>query len=72
MSRSPPSPVLLEVNYDGDLNLARLAHGAGVREERYTEHLARCGYGSRVLREAMGESSDKSRPVISKFPSSVS
>lgn len=65
-------PVLLEVNYGGDLNLAQLAYGAGVREERYTEHLARCGYRSRVLREAMGESSHKSRPVISTFPSSVS
>jgi hypothetical protein len=65
-------PVLLEVNYGGDPNLAQLALGAGVREERYTEHLARCGYRSRVLREAMGESSHKSRPVISTFPSSVS
>jgi hypothetical protein len=37
-------PVLLEVNYGGDLNLAQLAHGAGVLDERYTEHLARCGY----------------------------
>jgi len=37
-------PVLLEVNYGGDLNLAQLAHGAGVLDDRYTEHLARCGY----------------------------
>jgi hypothetical protein len=39
-------PVLLEVNYGGDLNLVQLAHGAGVLDEHYTEHLARCGYRS--------------------------
>ena len=54
-------PVLLEVNYGGDLNLAQLAHGAGVLDERYIEHLACCGYRSRALREAMGEPSRKSR-----------
>ena len=64
-------PVLLEVNYGGDLNLAQLAHGAGVLDERYTEHLDRCGYRSRALRGAKGEHSRKSRPVISTFPSSV-
>lgn len=64
-------PVLLEVNYGGDLNLAQLAHGAGVLDERYVEHLACCGYRSRALREAMGEPSRKSRPVISTSPSSV-
>jgi len=64
-------PVLLEVNYGGDLNLAQLAHGTGVLDERYVEHLARCGYRSRALREAMGVPSRKSRPVISTFPSSV-
>ena len=64
-------PVLLEANYGGDLNLAQLAHGAGVLDERYTEHLARCGYRSRALHEAKGEPSRKSRPVISTFPSSL-
>lgn len=64
-------PVLLEVNYGGDLNLAQLAHGAGVLDERYTEHLARCGYRSRALQEANREPSCRSRPVISTFPSSV-
>lgn len=39
-------PVLLEVNFGGDLNLAQLAHGAGVLDERYAEHLDRCGYRS--------------------------
>ncbi|HTW26376.1 MAG TPA: hypothetical protein VME92_04565 [Acetobacteraceae bacterium] len=37
-------PVLLKVNYGGDLNLTQLAHGTGVLDERYAEHLARCGY----------------------------
>jgi len=64
-------PVLLEVNYGGDLNLAQLAHGTGVLDERYVEHLARCGYRSRALRQAMGVPSRKSRPVISTSPSSV-
>ena len=64
-------PVLLEVNYGGDLNLAQLAHSAGVLDERYTEHLARCSYRSRALQEAEREPSRKSRPVISTFPSSV-
>jgi hypothetical protein len=64
-------PVILEVNYGGDLSLAQLAHGAGVLDERYAEHLARCGYRSRALRKAMGEPSRKSRPVILASPSSV-
>jgi hypothetical protein len=37
-------PVLLEVNYGGDLNLAQVAHGAGVLDDRFAEHLVRCGY----------------------------
>ncbi|MGC1890896.1 MAG: sugar-transfer associated ATP-grasp domain-containing protein [Stellaceae bacterium] len=57
-------PVHLEVNYGGDLNLAQLAPGAGVLDERYVEHLACCGYRSRALREAMGEPSRKSRPDL--------
>ena len=60
-------PVILEVNYGGD----QLAHGTGVLDERYVKHLARCGYRSRALREAMGVLSRKSRPVISTSPSSV-
>jgi Sugar-transfer associated ATP-grasp len=41
---SDRGPVLLEVNYGGDLNLAQLAHGKGVLDEVYAEHLRRCGY----------------------------
>jgi hypothetical protein len=37
-------PVLLEVNYGGGLNLTQLTHGTGVLDERYADHLARCGY----------------------------
>jgi hypothetical protein len=37
-------PVLLEVNHGGDFNLAQLANGAGVLDDRYARHLARCGY----------------------------
>lgn len=37
-------PVLLEVNWGGDLNLAQLAWGRGVLDERYRAHLLRCGY----------------------------
>jgi len=37
-------PVPLEVNFGGDLNLAQLASGAGVLDERYRGHLHTCGY----------------------------
>jgi len=37
-------PVLLEVNWGGDLNLAQLAWGRGVLDDRYRAHLCRCGY----------------------------
>ena len=37
-------PVLLEVNYGGDLNLAQLAEGRGVLDETYKDHLSSCGY----------------------------
>jgi hypothetical protein len=40
---SDRGPVLLEVNYGGDLNLGRLAHGKDVLDEVYAEHLRRCG-----------------------------
>lgn len=37
-------PVLMELNFGGDLNLHQLAHGRGVLTARYREHLADCGY----------------------------
>jgi hypothetical protein len=36
--------VLLEVNFGGDFNLAQLAHGVGVLDDAYAEHLRRRGY----------------------------
>jgi hypothetical protein len=41
---SNQGPVLLEVNYGGDLNLGQLAHGKGALDNAYAEHLRRCGY----------------------------
>jgi hypothetical protein len=41
-------PVFLELNYGGDLNLHQLAHGAGVLDETYREHLRRCGYRGKL------------------------
>jgi hypothetical protein len=41
---SDRGPVLLEVNYGGDLNLGQLAHGKGVLDDAYADHLRRCGY----------------------------
>jgi hypothetical protein len=37
-------PVLVEVNYGGDLNLPQIAHGSGLLDERYAAHLKRCGF----------------------------
>ena len=37
-------PVFLEVNFGGDLNLARLAYGEGVLDEDYRAHLRQCGF----------------------------
>jgi hypothetical protein len=37
-------PVVLEVNFGGDLNLSQLAHGAGVLDDAYRAHLRACGY----------------------------
>ena len=37
-------PVLLEVNFGGDLNLAQLAYGTGVLDDAFAAHLSRCGY----------------------------
>jgi hypothetical protein len=40
-------PVLLELNFGGDLNLHQLAHGKGLLEGDYLGHLERCGYRPR-------------------------
>jgi hypothetical protein len=40
--------VFLELNYGGDLNLHQLAHGAGVLDATYREHLRHCGYRGKL------------------------
>jgi hypothetical protein len=37
-------PVILEVNFGGDLNLSQLASGYGTLDETFRQHLARHGY----------------------------
>ncbi|MDD2859447.1 MAG: sugar-transfer associated ATP-grasp domain-containing protein [Acidiphilium sp.] len=37
-------PVLLEINWGGDLNLHQIAHGEGVLDPVYCDHLRACGY----------------------------
>lgn len=37
-------PILLEVNFGGDLNLAQLAEGRGVLDDEYRAHLRHCGF----------------------------
>lgn len=41
-------PVLLEVNFGGDLNLHQLAHDRGILNDEYREHLYRCGYKGKL------------------------
>jgi hypothetical protein len=41
-------PVLLEVNFGGDLNLTQLANGEGVLDAGYSEHLCEWGYRLRM------------------------
>jgi len=41
---TPAGPVLLEVNFGGDLNLHQIAHRRGALTETYAAHLKRCGY----------------------------
>lgn len=37
-------PVLLEVNFGGDLSLVQIGNGRGILSERFCRHLRRCGY----------------------------
>lgn len=43
-----PEPMLLEVNWGGDLNLPQLAWRRGVLDDAYRAHLAGCGYRVRL------------------------
>ena len=51
-------PVILEVNWGGDLNLAQLAYGAGVLDDRFAAHLAACGYERRRALRRVASLSD--------------
>ena len=46
-------PVLLEVNWDGDLNLAQLAYGRGVLDATYAAHLRANRYERRRARRRL-------------------
>ena len=41
-------PVLVEVNFGGDISLPQIACGRGMLDERYREHLRRCGYKGKL------------------------
>jgi hypothetical protein len=41
-------PVLLEMNFGGDLNLHQLAHNRGILSDAYCRHLTACGYKRRL------------------------
>lgn len=41
-------PVLLELNFGGDLNLHQLSHGRGVLSERYARHARAAGYRGKL------------------------
>ncbi|NPD66307.1 hypothetical protein HN018_23535 (plasmid) [Lichenicola cladoniae] len=47
-------PVLLEVNWGGDLNLAQLAYGYGVLDERYAAHLRMNAYQKSKAQRRLG------------------
>jgi len=41
-------PVLIELNFGGDVNLFQLAHGRGLLDEQYCTHLRDCGYRKKL------------------------
>jgi hypothetical protein len=41
-------PVLLELNFGGDLNLHQLAHNRGILSESYCRHVRACGYKGKL------------------------
>jgi hypothetical protein len=46
-------PVLLEVNWGGDLNLAQLAYGRGVLDSEFAAHLNANGYDPKRMRDRL-------------------
>ena len=51
-------PIILEVNWGGDLNLAQLAYGAGVLDDTFAAHLSACGYERRRARQRVASLTD--------------
>ena len=51
-------PVILEVNWGGDLNLTQLAYGAGALDDRFAAHLAACGYETRRTQQPVASLTD--------------
>ncbi|WP_427956994.1 sugar-transfer associated ATP-grasp domain-containing protein [Acidiphilium sp.] len=45
---SDRGPILLELNWGGDLYLHQIAHGAGVLDDAYCTHLRACGFQGRL------------------------
>ncbi len=45
---SDRGPILLELNWGGDLYLHQIAHGAGVLDDAYCAHLRACGFQGRL------------------------
>ena len=41
-------PVLMELNFGGDLGLVQLAHGTGILTDEYCDHLRKSGYKGRL------------------------
>lgn len=41
-------PILLELNFGGDLNLHQIAHQKGILGSGYIEHLRNCGYRGKL------------------------
>ena len=43
-------PVLMELNFGGDLSLVQMAHAKGILDNEYCDHLRRCGYSGKLPR----------------------
>ncbi len=41
-------PVLMELNFGGDLGLVQLAYGKGILNQEYCNHLRKCGYKGKL------------------------
>lgn len=48
VAMSDNGPVLMELNFGGDLGLVQMAHGEGILNDEYCDHLRKCGYGGKL------------------------